>query len=83
MIKTYSIKGMMCKGCKRHIKEQLEKHPNVKQVDISRLTLVDVARRRKDAVISLIQHTTIAELQRFIDLDTEYAGRYFISLQSA
>ena len=67
----YSIANMNCTGCAGHIKEQIEKHPDV--------TLVDVSLEQNEAVISMNQHILIAELQLFLDKDTEYAGRYIIS----
>jgi len=78
MTHTYSVTGMMCKGCASHVKEQIEKHPDVTLVDISPITLVEKVRRRKEAVISMNQHISIAELQRFLDQDSKYSGRYSI-----
>ena len=68
---TYSITNMHCTGCVGHIKEQIEKHPDV--------TLVDVSLEQNEAVINMDKHITIAELQLSLDKDTEYAGRYAIS----
>jgi len=79
MTKTYSVTGMMCKGCAGHVKEQIEKHQDVTLVDISPITLVEKVRRRKEAVISMNQHIPITELQRFLDQDSKYSGRYSIS----
>ncbi len=70
MTHTYSITGMMCKGCAGHVKEQIEKHPDV--------TLVDVSLEQSEAVISMNQHISITELQRFLDQDSKYSGRYSI-----
>ncbi|MBL4734577.1 MAG: heavy-metal-associated domain-containing protein [Flavobacteriales bacterium] len=71
MTHTYSITNMNCTGCVGHIKEQIEKHPDV--------TLVDVSLEQNQAVINMNQPITIQELQLFLDKDTEYAGRYSIS----
>ncbi|MBL4705564.1 MAG: heavy-metal-associated domain-containing protein [Flavobacteriales bacterium] len=71
MTHTYSITNLNCTGCVGHIKEQIEKHPNV--------TLVDVSLEQSEAVINMGKHVPIAELQSFLDKDTEYAGRYIIS----
>ncbi len=79
MTHTYSITGMNCTGCTGHVKEQIEKHPDVTLVDISPITLVEKVRRRKEAVISMNQHIPIVELQRFLDQDSKYSGRYSIS----
>jgi len=79
MTHTYSVTGMMCKGCASHVKEQIENHPDVTLVDISPITLVEKVRRRKEAVISMNQHISITELQRFLDQDSQYSGRYSIS----
>jgi len=62
---------MQCTGCVGHIKNQIEKHPDV--------TLVDVSLEQNEAVINMNQEVSIAELQEFLDKDTEYAGRYSIS----
>ena len=70
MTHTYSITGMNCTGCTGHVKEQIEKHPDV--------TLVDVSLEQNEAVINMNQHIPIAELQRFLDQDSEYSGRYSI-----
>ena len=78
MTHTYSITGIMCKGCAGHVKEQIEKHPDVTLVDVSPTTM-NILRKPKEAVISMNQHISIAELQEFLDKDTEYAGRYSIS----
>jgi len=74
MTHTYSITGMNCTGCTGHVKEQIEKHPDV--------TLVDVSLEQKEAVINMNQHIPIAELQRFLDQDSEYSGWYSISQDS-
>ena len=71
MTHTYSITNMQCTGCVGHIKEQIEKHPDV--------TLVDVSLEQNEAEISMNQHISKAELQLFLDKDTEYAGRYSIN----
>ncbi|MFB3057886.1 MAG: heavy metal-associated domain-containing protein [Ignavibacteriaceae bacterium] len=71
MTHTYSITGMHCTGCAGHVKEQIEKHPDV--------TLVDVSLEQNEAVISMNQNISIAELQRFLDQDSKYSGRYSIS----
>ena len=68
---TYSITNMGCTGCVGHIKEQIEKHSDV--------TLVDVSLEQNEAAINMNKHIPIAELQLFLDKDTEYAGRYAIS----
>ncbi len=70
-IMTYSVTGMSCTGCAGHVKEQIEKHPDV--------TLVDVSLEQNEAAINMNKHIPIAELQLFLDKDTEYAGRYAIS----
>ncbi len=75
----YSVTGIMCRGCANHVKEQIEKHPDVMLVDISRINLVNILRKPKEAVISMNQHISIAELQRFLDQDSKYSGRYSIS----
>jgi Cu2+-exporting ATPase len=62
---------MHCAGCAGHVKEQIEKHPDV--------TLVDISLEQSEAVINMNQHIPIEELQRFLDKDSEYAGRYTIS----
>ncbi len=33
MTHTYSITGMICTGCAGHIKDQIERHPDVTQVE--------------------------------------------------
>jgi len=71
MTHTYSVTNLNCTGCVGHIKEQIEKHPDV--------TSVDVSLEQKEAVINMNQHVLIQELQLFLDKDTEYAGRYIIS----
>lgn len=71
MTHTYSITNMHCTGCTGHVKEQIEKHPDV--------TLVDVSLEQNEAAIKMNKHIPIAELQLFLDKDTEYAGRYAIS----
>ena len=71
MTHTYSINNMHCAGCAGHVKEQIEKHPDV--------TLVDISLEQSEAVINMNQHIPIEELQRFLDKDSEYAGRYTIS----
>ena len=68
---TYSITNMNCTGCVGHIKEQIEKHPDI--------TLVDVSLEQNEVVINMSQHVPIEELQIFLDQDSEYAGRYIIS----
>jgi len=78
MTQTYSITGIMCKGCASHVKEQIEKHPDVTLVDVSPTTM-NILRKPKEAVISMNQHILIAELQRFLDQDSKYSGRYSIS----
>ena len=67
MTHTYSITNIHCTGCAGHIKEQIEKHPDV--------TLVDVSLEQNEAVISMNQHISAAELQLFLDK----TGRYIIS----
>ena len=78
MTHTYSITNMHCKGCARHVKEQIEKHPDVTLVDIAPITM-NILRRPKEAVISMNQNISIEELQLFLDKDSEYSGRYSIS----
>ena len=78
MKQTYSVTGIMCKGCASHVKEQIEKHPDVTLVDVS-LTTMNILRRPKKAVITMNQHVPIEELQLFLEKDSEYAGRYIIS----
>ncbi|MBL4625080.1 MAG: heavy-metal-associated domain-containing protein [Flavobacteriales bacterium] len=78
MTKTYSINGVMCNGCAGHVKEQIEKHPGVTQVDVSATTM-NLLRKPKEAIISMNQHISIAELQLFLDKDSKYSGRYSIS----
>ena len=70
MTRTYSITGMQCTGCAGHVKDQLEQHPDV--------TLVDVSLKQNEAVINMNQLIPIAELQRFLDQDSKYSGRYSI-----
>jgi len=79
MTQTYSVTGIMCRGCASHVKEQIEKHPDVTLVDISRINLVNISRKPKEAVISMNQHIPITELQRFLDQDSKYSGKYSIS----
>ncbi|PCJ80430.1 MAG: copper resistance protein CopZ [Flavobacteriales bacterium] len=79
MKQTYSVNGIMCNGCVSHVKEQIEKHPDVNLVDVSSVNLMNILRKPKKAVISMNQHVSIAELQKFLDKDSEYAGRYTIS----
>ena len=71
MTHTYSITGMICTGCAGHIKDQIERHPDVTQVE--------TLREQNKVVISMNQEVSIADLQEFLDKDTEYAGRYSIS----
>jgi len=71
MTHTYSITGMICTGCAGHIKDQIERHPDVTQVE--------TLREQNKLVISMNQEVSIADLQEFLDKDTEYAGRYSIS----
>ena len=78
MTHTYSIKGISCNGCVGHVKEQLEKHPDVKSVDIPKIIILNILGRPKKAVISMNQHISLAELQRSLDKDSEYAGKYSI-----
>ncbi|MBL4624130.1 MAG: heavy-metal-associated domain-containing protein [Flavobacteriales bacterium] len=78
MTQTYSINGIMCNGCAGHVKEQIEKHPNVTQVDVSATTM-NLLLRPKEAIISMNQHIPISELQLFLDKDSEYSGKYSIS----
>ncbi|MBL4753295.1 MAG: heavy-metal-associated domain-containing protein [Flavobacteriales bacterium] len=79
MTYTYSISGIKCNGCAGHVKEQIEKHPDVTQVEISGLALYNIYRKYKEAVISMNQHISIDELQLFLDKDSQYSGRYAIS----
>ena len=67
MTHTYSITHINCTGCVGHIKEQIEKHPDV--------TLVDVSFEQNEAVINMNKHIPIAELQLLLDK----TGRYIIS----
>ena len=71
MTHTYSISNMNCAGCAGHIKEQIEKHPDV--------MLVEVSLEQNEAEINMSQQIPKEELQRYLDHDTEYAGRYSIS----
>ena len=79
MTHTYLISNIMCNGCVSHVTEQIEKHPDVTQVDVSHVILMNVTRRPKKAVIRMNQHVSIEELQVFLDKDSEYSGRYSIS----
>ena len=71
MTNKYSITGMITTGCAGHVKDQIERHPDV--------TLVNTSIEHNIVVISMNQEVSIAELQEFLDKDTEYAGRYSIS----
>ena len=71
MTHRYSITNMHCAGCEGHVKEQIEKHPDV--------TLVEISLEQSEAVINMNQHIPIAELQKSLDQDSEYAGRYSLS----
>ncbi len=71
MTHTYSIIDMQCTGCAGHVKDQLEQHPDV--------TLVDISLKQNEAVINMNQNIPIAELQIYLDQDSEYSGRYSIS----
>jgi copper chaperone CopZ len=62
---------MQCTGCAGHVKDQIENHPDV--------TLVDVSLKQNEAEINMNQHISIAELQKFLDQDSKYSGRYSIS----
>ncbi len=70
MTHTYSITGMQCTGCAGHVKDQIENHPDV--------TLVDASLKQNEAEINMNQLIPIAELQRFLDQDSKYSGRYSI-----
>ena len=78
MTQMYSVTGIMCKGCTSHVKEQIEKHPDVTLVDVAPTTM-NILRKPKEAVISMNQHIPIAELQLFLDKDSKYSGKYSIS----
>ena len=78
MTNTYSIKGVKCNGCVGHVKDQIEKHPDVTKVDIDSVLLMNITGKLKKAVITMNQHISIAELQTFLDKDSEYSGRYSI-----
>ena len=71
MKNTYSISNINCTGCVGHIKQQIEKHPDV--------NLVEVTLEQSNAVINMNKDVPVAELQIFLDTDTEYAGRYIVS----
>ena len=71
MTNTYSISNMNCTGCAGHIKEQIEKHPYVTQVEVSLA--------QGEAVIDMRQSIPLADLQSSLDHDTEYADRYILS----
>jgi len=71
MTHTYSITGMICAGCANHVKDQIERHPDVTQVE----TLIE----QHKVVISMNQKVSIVKLQEFIDKDSEYAGKFYIS----
>ena len=53
-----------------YINDALEEHPDV--------TKVDVSLKQNEAVINMNQLILIAELQRFLDQDSKYSGRYSI-----
>ena len=71
MTHTFSISNMNCGGCVGHIKEQLEVHSHVTQVEVSLA--------QGEVVIDMLQSIPLADLQRCLDHDTQYAGRYIIS----
>jgi len=79
MTQTYSINGIMCNSCRAHVKEQIEKHPDVTSVEIEGVIWMNIMRKPKEAVISMNQHISIEDLQLFMDKDSEHAGRYSIS----
>jgi len=68
---TYSISNMNCQGCVGHIKDKIESHPHITQVEVS----LD----KGEAVINMSEDISLAELQRHLDHDSEYAGRYVLS----
>ena len=78
MKKTYSITGISCNGCVGHVKEQIEKHPDVTQVEITAVALFNIFGKPKEAVISTNQDVSMEELQVSLDKDSEYAGKYTI-----
>ena len=81
MKQTYSVTGIMCSGCTGHVKEQIEKHPDVTLVDVSPTTM-NILRKPKEAVISMNKHIPLAELQLFLDKNSKYSGKYSISQDS-
>jgi len=79
MKKTYSIRGIGCNRCVGHVKEQIEKHPDVTQADVASVVMMNFMRKPKKAVITMNQHISTEELQRFLDKDSDHAGKYSIS----
>ncbi|MBL4888235.1 MAG: heavy-metal-associated domain-containing protein [Flavobacteriaceae bacterium] len=79
MTKTYTVSNIMCTGCVNHVKDQIEKHPDVTLVGMSKIKLMYILRKPKEIAISMDREIPIAELQEFLDKDSEYAGRYSIS----
>jgi len=79
MTQTYSINGIMCNRCSAHVKEQIEKHPEVTSVDIASVLWMNFMRNPKKAVINMNQNISIEELQLFMDKDSEHSGKYSIS----
>ena len=78
MTHTYSISGIMCNSCTAHVKEQIEKHPDVTSVEIEGVLWMNIMRKPKEAVISMNQHISIEDLQLFMDKDSVHPGRYSI-----
>ena len=69
MKKVYKVEGMMCKNCRRHVEEALNKMDGVKAV-----VTLDPPRAE---VEFLNGERTLEELQAFVN---EEAGDYIMSL---
>ena len=70
MTHTYSITGMICEGCEKFVKEQIERHPEV--------SLVETLREENKLVIRTSQDISVAELQKSLDKDSEWVGKFDI-----
>ena len=68
---TYSITGMICTGCADFVKEQIERHQEV--------SLVETLREQNKIVISMNQDISVAELQKSLDKDSVWVGKFSIS----
>ena len=69
MKKTYRVEGMMCKNCRRHVEEALNKMDGVKAV---------VTLDPPQAEVEFLNgERTLEELQAFVN---EEAGDYIMSL---